>query len=129
MKRIFIILTDLRSEILDALSVTTTSLNQVEVARAEYGLEIAKSEEVLAGGTEEERDIQKRRVETEVEQLRSLESKLLKTQVRAPFDGIVGEVFASTGEFITIGRGIARVVSEGGFELSVDVTEVEIEKY
>ena len=126
-EKIFTVIMDIRREVLAALVNTTKGLNTVRTAHMQHRLKLAQSEENLAGGTEVDRETQRAQVETEQEQLHRLELQREKTRLRAPFTGIIGEVFVSAGEFVVSGTDAVRLISEGGFDLSVNVTEIEVQ--
>ena len=117
----------MRIDILDSVVAVVKHMNTVQDARARYDLELAKSAESLTGGTRADRSAQSAQVAVERERLNRLDLQLAKTLIRAPFDGIVGEVFTTPGAFVTKGTGAVRFVSPDGFELAVDVTEVEVQ--
>ena len=123
----FLVIANMRETLLQAIVDTTKQANDITAEQAKYQLTLAQSGESLAGSTEADRLVQSARVDSEREQLRRLELQLAKTQVRAPFEGVVGETFVRTGEFVSQGTGVVRLVSRGGFDLSVDITEVEIQ--
>lgn len=123
----FLLSAKLRNALVSAIVDTVQRLNAVEVARAKHQLAVARSKENLAGSTRSDREAQVAQVDIEKERLRRLELQLGKTQIRVPFDGIVGEVFISEGEFVSAGFDAVRFISQNGFNLSVDVTEVEIQ--
>ena len=122
-----LLLAKMRSVLLDATVSVTKHLNEMAVARAKYNLTLAQSDESLAGSTEADRLAQRAQVDAEQERLNRLELQLAKTQVRAPFSGIIGEVFVRVGEFVQPGTEAVRFVSQDGYDLSVNVTEVEIQ--
>ena len=87
---------------------------------------LAKAEESLGGKTQTEQDSQRAEVSATREALRQAELRLANTEVRAPFTGRIGEVFVSSGEFVTAGQTAVRFISDGGFDMSVAVTEIEV---
>ena len=123
----FSLLAKLRADIFDSIVVVIKHTNMIHAARAQYNLALAQSAESLTGGTRADRSAQSAQVAVERERLRRLDLQLAKTLIRAPFDGVVGEVFTDVGSFVTRGTGAVRFVSRDGFDLTVDVTEVEVQ--
>ncbi|MDE0243277.1 MAG: efflux RND transporter periplasmic adaptor subunit [Candidatus Kaiserbacteria bacterium] len=123
----FLLITNVRSELLKHTVAISQHAQSVSVAHAERNLARAQSDRQLSGGTEADRLAQSAQVDVEREQLRRLELQLAKTQIRAPFSGVIGDIFVQQGEFVAAGAGAVRLVSQGGFDLSVDVTEVDVQ--
>ena len=123
----FLLSAQLRDALISAIADVANGVSAVEVAQAKYQLALAQSRESLAGSTQSDRKTQVAQVDIEKERLRRLELRLAKTRIQAPFDGVIGEVFVSAGEFISTGSDALRFISQDGFNLSVDVTEVEIQ--
>ena len=122
----FILLSEMRKTINETIRTLIVQVNRMNIARAEHELALAKLNESLAGGTISAKLQQSAQVEVERERLRQLELSLEETRIRAPFSGVVGEIFAEEGEFATTGSNAVRFISREGFSLSVDITEVEI---
>lgn len=125
--RDFLLVASVRTTLLKHIVSVSRHTRDVAVAHAEYKLAQAKSDRDLAGGTEADRLAQTAQVNVEREKLRRLELQLAKTQIRAPFTGMVGEVFVQVGEFVSSGSDAVRLASDGGFDLSVNVTEVDVQ--
>ena len=123
----FLLSANLRGALVSAIVDIARRITAVEISEVKHQLVLAQSKEDLAGSTQSDREEQNAQVDIEKERLRRLELQLAKTQVRAPFDGVVGEVFVGEGEFVSAGSSAVRFVSQSGFDLSVDVTEVEIQ--
>ena len=123
----FLLSARMRDVLVSSVADIARRSNAVEVARAQYQLAVAQSREELLGSTELDKETQTAQVDIEKEKLRRLELQLGKTYIKAPFDGVVGEVFVTEGEFVSAGSAAVRFVSKEGFNLSVDVTEVEIQ--
>ena len=121
-----ILLADIRENILNEIVQTTRHLNGITSTIAEYNLTKAQSEKTLAGGTTSERLAQSAQIGQERERLNQLIINLSKAELRAPFDGIVGEVSVDIGEFLPAGQSIVRFISKDGFDLSVAITELEV---
>lgn len=126
-EKAFLLLAKLRSAVLETTVETTRLLNNITVEEAKYQYALAQGNEVLSGSTRSDRLAQSAQVDAEREKLRRLELQLAKTQIRAPFSGIIGEVLVEAGEFIPPGTESVRFVSRAGYDLSVNVTEVEIQ--
>ena len=124
--REFLLVADVRSTILEHTVAVSRHMRDVAVANAEYNRARAQADRDFAGGTQADRLAQSAQVEVEREKLRRLELQLEKTRIRAPFTGVVGDVFVEVGEFVAAGSDAVRLVSDGGFDLSVDVTEVDV---
>lgn len=123
----FLLVAKLRDSLASFIVDVVQHSSAVEVAQSKHQLAIAESREDLAGSTKSDRDTQVAQVDIERKKLRQLDLRLAKTRVSAPFDGIVGDVFVTEGEFVSGGTDVVRFISQGGFDLSVDVTEVEIQ--
>ena len=124
---VFLLTSKLRETLVSAIVDVVRSINAVEVARAKYQLAVAQSKEQLAGSTQSDREAQKAQLAIEQKRLQQLELRLAKTQIHAPFDGVIGEVFVTKDEVVAVGADAVRFISKKGFKLSVDVTEVEIQ--
>ena len=123
----FLLSARLRDVLISAIVDVAKRISAVEIARARYQLAFAQSRENLAGSTRLDQKTQIAQVDIEKERFRRLELQLAKTQIKAPFNGVVGEVFVNEGEFVSAGADAVRFISQSGFNLSVDVTEVEIQ--
>ena len=55
--------------------------------------------------------------------LSSVEAQVGMTQIRAPFSGTVDEVFVREGEYAAPGMAAARLISNGGLRLEMDIPE------
>ena len=123
----FLLSSKMRNTLVSAIVNVVQHINAVEVARAKYQLAVAQSKEHLAGSTQSDRKGQEAQLAIEQKNLQRLELQLGKTQIQAPFDGVVGEVFVTQGEVVAAGSDAVRFISQKGFNLSVAVTEVEIQ--
>ena len=126
-ENVFLLSSKLRETLVSAIVDVVRSINTVEVARAKYQLSVAQSKEVFAGSTQSDQKTQEAQIDIERKKLQRLNLQLAKMEIRAPFDGVVGEVFVTEGEVVAAGAGAVRFISQKGFNLSVDVTEVEIQ--
>ena len=123
----FLLASKVRGATLDALVNVTQQNNLLQEARARHALKVAELDEFLGGGTESGRLVQAAQVEFEREQLNRLGLEVGKRRVIAPFSGVIGDVFVRVGEFVSVGDSAVRFISSEGFELSVDVTEIEVD--
>lgn len=126
-ENVFLLSSKLREALVSAIVDVVRSTNTVEVARAKYQLSVAQSKEVFAGSTQSDKKTQEAQIDIERKKLQRLELQLAKTEITAPFDGVIGEIFVTEGEVIAAGADAVRFISQKGFNLSVDVTEVEIQ--
>lgn len=55
--------------------------------------------------------------------LNAVEAQVGMTQIRAPFSGTVDEVFVREGEYAAPGMAAARLISNGGLRLEMDIPE------
>ena len=124
---VFLLSAQMRDSMVSAIVDVTTWLSAVETAESKYQLALAQSEESLAGSTQSDQKTQIAQVDIEKRRLQQIELQLEKTQIQAPFSGVVGEIFINEGEFVPLGFDAVRLISQDGFDLSVDVTEVEIQ--
>ena len=126
-ENVFMLSSKLREALVSSIADVVRSINMVEVARAKYQLSVARSKEVLAGSTRSDQKTQEAQIDIERKNLQRLELRLAKAEIKAPFDGVIGEIFVTEGEVVAAGADAVRFISQKGFNLSVDVTEVEIQ--
>ena len=126
-ENVFLLSSKLRETLVSAIVDVVRSINTVEVARAKYQLSVAQSKEILAGSTQSDQKTQKAQIDIEARKLQRLALQLAKAEIKAPFDGVVGEIFVTEGEVVGAGADAVRFISRKGFNLSADVTEVEIQ--
>ena len=126
-ERAFLLASQLRDTLVASLVDVVRYINTVEVARAKYQFAVAQSKERLSGSTTSNQKAQEAQIDIEQKKLQRLELQLAKTEIKAPFDGVVGEVFVTEGEVVAAGADAVRFISRKGFNLSADVTEVEIQ--
>ena len=124
----FVSVANLRDSMLSTILETTKNIGSIKKFKAQYELNAAESAELLVGGSTQDKKAQNAQLDVELERLKKLELKLEDTKIKAPFDGVVGEVFVENGEFVSQGLEAVRFISKGGFNISVDITEVEIQK-
>lgn len=60
--------------------------------------------------------------------LSSAQSQLRKTLIPAPFSGLVAKIDATKGETVTSSKVIASVISDSGYQIEADITEIDISK-
>ena len=100
----------------------------VEVARAKYQLVCRPiKRDSSPAALKSDQKTQEAQIDIERKKLQRLELRLAKAEIKAPFDGIIGEIFVTEGEVVAAGADAVRFISQKGFNLSVDVTEVEIQ--
>ena len=126
-KQLFEEVSVLRSDIQKAISSIVTSYNGVRDMVAITNLVRKETESKLSGGTQLNKNIQKAEIAAAQENLRIAAFKLEETEISAPFTGVVGQIFIDENEFISSGGDAVRIISDGGFEIVVDITEVEIQ--
>ena len=124
----FALLAKVREQMFNAIATVVRDMSKVHSALRKYNVTLAQSVESLAGGTLTDQLAQSAQVTAELERLRGLNLQVGKTVIRAPFSGVVGEIFVREGEFAQRGTDVVRFVSDDGFNVSVDVTEVEVQK-
>lgn len=126
-ENVFLLSSKLREALVSSIADVIRSINAVEVSRAKYQLSVAQSKEIFAGSTQSDQKAQEAQIDIERKKLQRLALQVAKTEIKAPFDGVVGEVFVTEGEVVAAGSAAVRFISQKGFNLSVDVTEVEIQ--
>lgn len=115
-----------RIEVLTSISINTENLNKIKISSANYKRTIKESTKTASGGTEEDASAQRAQLESEKQTLNKLNVRLKNADIVAPFTGIVGEVFVEKNEYISEGTEAARLISSGGYEINVEVTEIDI---
>ena len=99
---------------------------EYEISQAEE-LEARKSFQLLKSGERAERiEYLKARVEESKAALQLIELKAADMQIKAPFDGVSGEVLVEVGDWINIGDPIAQLVDSTYIDLPVLVPEEQI---
>jgi len=98
---------------------------------ANYNAYIAAKEsgEVTVAGTEvnvEKIRSQEARVEQARAEVITAEAQLSKRTLRAPFSGIITDIHATEGEVISPATPIASIISDGRYEVVVDIPESDI---
>ena len=91
-----------------------------------YEQALANLEQTLAGPTELEIEQAEVRVEQAQAQLDRTEEALRDTELRAPFDGFITEVFIEPGSLLTPNTPVMRLVDTDPLSLEVEVDEVDI---
>jgi len=97
-----------------------------EAARASLVQAEAELARVLAGPTDLAVEQQQARVDQAMAQLDSAELALSKTEIRAPFDGFVGEVLVEPGALVQPGVPVAVMVDVDPLSVTVQVDEIDI---
>ena len=99
---------------------------EYEISQAEE-LEARKSFQLLKSGERVERiEYLKAQVEESKAALQLIELKAADMQIKAPFDGVSGEVLVEVGDWINIGDPIAQLVDSTYIDLPVLVPEEHI---
>jgi len=75
-----------------------------------------------------EEDSAREKMKSAQSELELAQSNLAKTNLTAPFDGIVSEILIQAGEFVTSRDIIAKFVSAGDVLLTVDIPEKDTQK-
>lgn len=109
------------TNILSAANHETTAKINLDLANQELALAIAKP-------TVEKITIQQSRVDEASARLKRADSRLEKTIIRAPFSGVVTRRQKEIGEAAAAGEPIIGLISTAGFEVKINVPEVEIAK-
>lgn len=123
----------------------TTAQNQVNTANNALAIANRELNLKLAGSSREQIDAQRARVK-EVEgnllsqkanidqafaSIQSIDARIAKTILVSPIDGLITKQDAKVGEIVTIGsalRPVVSIISDGNFQVEVNVTEVRISK-
>jgi len=115
-------------------NIDTANTNLLTVGSAlqanESSLVLAEQELLLkeAGSTDEQIATQEALVKGANANLGSIQAKLNKTIIKAPFSGIVTKKEVEVGEVISIGTLAFSLISEGQFEIEAYIPEVDIPK-
>jgi multidrug resistance efflux pump len=95
---------------------------QAEVARMEAALA-----ELLAGATQEKIAVSEAGVQTARAAISLAEVELTKTQLQAPFDGIVGILNIDEGEMVSTGATVMSVSDSSRWQIETDdLTEIDV---
>ncbi|AFY82681.1 efflux RND transporter periplasmic adaptor subunit [Oscillatoria acuminata] len=94
-----------------------------EIARAEAEVEETRQElRQLENGTRpEEIDQAQAQVAEAIAQVRALEVQLQDANVVAPFEGIVGDIPAKVGDFVTVGQELTTLTQNDALELRLSI--------
>ena len=122
----FLAIAKQRQSILDLIVSTSENINSLKSSKANLSLAIAKSQQALSGGSGADKLTQFSIFEAEKEALEALRLDLADAIIFAPFTGVIGEVSVERGEFVASGEKVVRFISSGGYEISANITEVEI---
>lgn len=107
-------------------SLYTTNYNAYQEALRERDRAIDAAEAELRGG------VASSIAEAELAQAQArvarIQSEIAKHTIRAPFDGVIGGIDAEVGEIVSVGGTIVSVVSDGEFEIELEVPEIDVSK-
>ncbi len=103
---------------------------EAELERAGHELEFFEKKEsrekqlkVRGGVSEEQYDATVRDLNTKKSEIELLKARIVKTQIRAPFSGLVGLRYVSEGAYITPGTQVALLVDASQVKLEFSVPE------
>ena len=125
-EELFDAVAELRLGIQKAIVVTAESYSRIQNNIAKTTLNQSQTQTELAGGTKLSRAIQNTAVSKAREELRLRQIKLEEAQLIAPFTGKVGQILIDESEYVNAGSDAVRIVSDGGFEITADITEAEV---
>ncbi len=126
-EEVFAVITNTRFTILEGITQTVQDLNTIEQEKLEYAQAVREAAEVYAGATTKTRIAKRADVESQRERVRQLQLRVNDTTIKAPFPALIGEVFVKIGEQVAPTAQAVRVTSQGGYEVSVDITEIDIQ--
>ncbi len=121
-------ITTARSQVNTAL--TSISSAQQTISSKELAVQAAQDALTLAraGSTKEQIDSQRARLEAANANVISVEAQLDKTVLRAPINGIVTKQDAKVGQIVSPNIQMVGVISEGKYQIDVNIPEVDISK-
>lgn len=105
----------------------TANLNAYEAAVEARTVAIREAERSLAEGTGED-SIAKAELAQAQARVNRILAQIAQRSVRAPFTGTVASVEIAVGEIASSGSMVAAVVSDGDYEISLDVPEIDVSK-
>lgn len=105
----------------------TTNLNAYEAALEARTVAIREAESSLTEGSREDSIAQAELAQAQARVDRIL-SQIEQRTIRAPFGGTVSNMEISVGEIASSGSIVAAVVSDGDYEISLDVPEIDVSK-
>jgi HlyD family secretion protein len=100
------------------------ALGEVAIARAEAELD---RERALATQTERSSLADARILRADA-QIELIQASILKRQIRAPYDGVITDVLIDPGQAVSPAQTMIRMNSNAGYEVSLDVPEIDISK-
>jgi RND family efflux transporter MFP subunit len=120
--------TTARNGVADGLAALESAWEKFQAAgsartTAEQNLALARS-----GATAEEIAIQEAAVGSARARLLRAQAELAETLLRSPVAGVVTLQEAETGELVTAGTVVARVISQDNFQIEVRISEADVAK-
>lgn len=107
-------------------SVYTTNYNTYQQALRERDRAIDAAEAELRGDAVD--SIAQAELIQAQARVARIQSEIAQHTIRAPFDGVVGGINAEIGEIVSVGGTIVSVVSDGDFEIELEVPEIDVSK-
>ncbi len=109
---------------LQAAYESAEALARVNIARAQSELDRERSlaEQAQRGSAASARVA---RAEAQID---LIEASILKRQIRAPYNGTITQVLVDPGQSVSPAESIIRMNSDAGYEVSLDVPEIDISK-
>ena len=107
-------------------SISNKSNNLIAKEKEENYIQ-QQHNQLLRGATYEEVSIQDANVANKRELLNSTILVLEQSEIRAPFDGIVGEVYKEANETVTEGENVVRFISNRDLKIRIQVSELDIQ--
>lgn len=117
-----------RTNINTATVNLTTAEEKLKIAQATLILEQSELDLKKAGATQEDINAQKAKVEQAEANVKNIQSKIEKTFLRSPINGIVSKQDAKVGEIAFANTILVSVISENKFEMEANIPEVDISK-
>lgn len=118
----------------NALAMFTAGVNSIATAEAEYrnassNLSLARDQFGLkeAGTSEEGLQVQRAKVAQAQANVSNYKAEFLKKKLVSPIDGVLGKIDVELGEYVSVGK-VAAVVVSDLFKIEVNVPESDIAK-
>ena len=108
-------------------SVYTTNFNayQESLRERDRAIDAAEAELRLDSTTTSIAEAELQQAQAAVSRI---QAEIAKRTIRAPFDGVVSVLEAETGEIVSVGDAVVAVVSDGDFEIELEVPEIDVSK-
>ena len=107
-------------------AVYTTNYNAYQEALRERDRAIDAAEAELRGDAAD--SIAQAELAQAQARVARIQSEIAQHTIRAPFDGVIGGIDAEVGEIVSVGGTIVSVVSDGDFEIELEVPEIDVSK-